>query len=608
MASKQSLKKTAAIKKAREAERIRQKRKKRTVGWICGILFALAAVTVAVLIYPHSLHSDISAQPSDIVDKGLVRVFLRSLDNPTAMGLTLDGLYTVDGDAGFRFDKGTEITVAQDGGSLYLKSGGLTIDMGGSFRLVRHAPENMNEDAGGIYIHESEKDNLYAGDLFMIASGNGIDSVLTVQVEDYLYGVVAYEMSNSFPIEALKAQAIAARTYVMRARQNNKSKAYDVVDTTSDQVYKGFDRSLSNVIKAVDETRGIVGMVNGQFAQCYYTASNGGQIASTKQVWGGTVSYIEMKEDPYDLENPLSRENTAFISEKPDHGSVLETALCTQVKQQIPDAVNLRVDRIRLVKLSDPDMSGSLMYSTVTFELELSKQVRELQAPDPNAARRPRILLLHRDSNGQLIKTEADPNAPVYVLTDWQKCDGTYTVRLSTYRQLKNMLHLGINSLDYEVFYLENVSDGWNLIARRFGHGVGMSQRGAQTMAGQHGKTAEEILSFYYPGVTWYVIDWEDTSLTPITALPVSLGYARAKPTPRPTQQPLPQLTGEEYYASVTATTLNVRSGPGTNNSISALLYSGERVIVTGQFEDNWVSIKTVEFTGYVKADYLRKE
>ena len=107
--------------------------------------------------------------------------------------------------------------------------------------------------------------------------------------------------------------------------------------------------------------------------------------------------------------------------------------------------------------------------------------------------------------------------------------------------------------------------------------------------------------------MTWYVIDWEDASLKPISALPESLGYARAKPTPRPTQQPLPALQGDEYYATVTATTLNVRSGPGTSNAIVALLYSGERVIVTGQFEDNWVSIKTVEFTGYVKADYLKK-
>ncbi len=607
MANKQDSKKLSS-KKARAEELKRQKRKNRIVVWISAILCTAIAAVAVVMLYPKDEHNDINAQPSNIVDDGLVRVFLRSLDNPQAMALTLDGIYTVDGDAGFRFDKGSDITVAQDGGKLYLKSGGLTIDMGGSFRLVRHAPEKEGEDAGGLYIHASEKDNLYAGDLSLFASGNGIDSILTIQAEDYLYGVVAYEMSNSFPVEALKAQAIAARTYVMRARLNNKNKAYDVVDTTADQVFKGFDKSLGNVIRAVDETRGIVGMVNGSFAQCYYTASNGGQIASTKQVWGGAVSYIEMKDDPYDLENPLSRENTAFISNTPEQGSALETALGKAAKAQISDAAEILVDKIKAVSLSDPDTAGSLMYGSVTFEIEASKRVRTLVQPDPNAPKKPRIVLLRRDDNGKLLKKELDPNAPVYELGDWTKCKGSYTVKLSTYKQLKGMLKLGINSTDYEVFYLEKASGGWNLISRRFGHGVGMSQRGAQTMAGKHDKSAEEILSFYYPGVTWYVIDWTQASLTPISALPASFGYARAKPTPRPTQQPLPALTGDEYYATVTATTLNVRSGPGTNNSIAALLYSGERVIVTGQFEDNWVSIKTTEFTGYVKADYLKKD
>ena len=581
---------------------------KKVIAWISGILCTAIAVVAVVMLYPRSEKNDIYAQPSNIVDEGLVRVFLRSLNNPPAMGLTLDGIYSVDGDSGFRFDKGSEITVAQQDGSLYLKSGGLTIDMGGSFSLIRHAPENPGEDAGGIYIHESEHDNLFAGDLLMTASGNGIESILTVQAEDYLYGVVAYEMSNAFPLEALKAQAIAARTYVMRARVNNKSRAYDVVDTTADQVYKGFDRNLTNVIKAVDETRGIVGMVNGQFAQCYYTASNGGQIASTKQIWGGTVSYIEMKDDPYDLENPSSRENSALIPTKPERGTPLESALSQAVKAQIDDAVALRVDEIKSVKLSDPDVSGSLMYGSVTFEISVSKQVLQLKEQGDNARPRPRIVLIRKDDDGKRIVSEVDPDAPVYELSDWIQCEGSYTVKLSTYNKLKSMLKLGINSTNYEVFYLERAANGWTLIARRFGHGVGMSQRGAQTMAGKHDKNAEEILSFYYPGVTWYVIDWQEHSLTPISALPQSLGYARSKPTPRPTQQPLPALSGNEYYAKVTATALNVRTGPGTNYSITAQLYSGDSVIVTGQFEDNWVSIKTVEFSGYVKADYLKTE
>ena len=194
----------------------------------------------------------------------------------------------------------------------------------------------------------------------------------------------------------------------------------------------------------------------------------------------------------------------------------------------------------------------------------------------------------------------------IWVLSDYIPVEEPLTLRLETYGCLKNLLGLSINSQAYEVFSLDKSKDGFILTARRFGHGVGMSQRGAQTMASKHHKDCEEILSFYYPGVTWYEIDWTEHKLTSLGELPASLGYARAKPIPRPTQAPLRALKGEEYYATVTATTLNVRSGPSTSDSIKALLYSNDNVIVTGSYPDNWVSIETTEFDGYVKADYLK--
>ena len=127
-------------------------------------------------------------------------------------------------------------------------------------------------------------------------------------IRDSLYGVVAYEMSDSFPIEALKAQAVAARTYAMQRKYASGGRDYDVVDTTADQVFYGYDAEYQNVIAAVDGTRGVVGTYNGTFAGCYYTASNGGQIATPNDIWGGDgdYGYIERKDDPYDLENPYS--------------------------------------------------------------------------------------------------------------------------------------------------------------------------------------------------------------------------------------------------------------------------------------------------------------
>ena len=303
-------------KKRKRSQKQRRAMKRYAV--VLTALVAVIAVLTGMTIAGRVNRADpLDALPSDIRDDGSLRVYLKSLARPDALGLTLDGIYTVESDAGFRFARGTELTVAVNKNNLLLSAGGLTIDMGPSFTLTRHAPEDGN-NTNGLYIHESERDALYAGDLKLVNSGQGIDAYLTISMEDYLYGVVAYEMSDSFPLEALKAQAVAARTYAMRAKWNAGSREYDVVDTTADQVYKGYDPIYTRVIQAVNETRGIVGMANGTFAGCYYTASNGGQVASAKQIWGGSgAEYIEMKDDPYDLENPSSVVKRARVERKP---------------------------------------------------------------------------------------------------------------------------------------------------------------------------------------------------------------------------------------------------------------------------------------------------
>lgn len=76
---------------------------------------------------------------------------------------------------------------------------------------------------------------------FGLRTDGSLRVIVTMQVEDYLYGVVPYEMSDTFPLEALKAQAVTARTYVMQRTVQNADKDYDVSDTTDDQVFKGLD-------------------------------------------------------------------------------------------------------------------------------------------------------------------------------------------------------------------------------------------------------------------------------------------------------------------------------------------------------------------------------
>ena len=121
------------------------------------------AAFLLILVLTSTLTCGGTAETAEPVVDGTVRVWLQSLGAVKALGLTLDGVYTVDGDRGFRFERGTEIKLGAEDGSIALQVGGATIDMGGGFTLTRHLDDGGQ--AGGAYIHESEKDTLYCGDL-----------------------------------------------------------------------------------------------------------------------------------------------------------------------------------------------------------------------------------------------------------------------------------------------------------------------------------------------------------------------------------------------------------------------------------------------------------
>ena len=127
---------------------------------------------------------------------------------------------------------------------------------------------------------------VYPGDLSLTVVDGQIQPVLSLSIEDYLLGVVPNEMSDSFPIEALKAQAICARTYAMR--KIGSSGAWDVVDTTNDQVFRAVQPSNKNSAQAVADTAGLIITSGGKLIEAWYSASNGGQTELPLHVWGGT--------------------------------------------------------------------------------------------------------------------------------------------------------------------------------------------------------------------------------------------------------------------------------------------------------------------------------
>ena len=211
-------------------------------------------------------------------------------------------------------------------------------------------------------------------------------------MEDYLLGVVPYEMSDSFPLEALKAQAVAARTYALRSQ--DLSQPYDLVDTTNDQVYRGYLPGNDQTERAIQETRGVCGFYRDQLAQCYYSASNGGQTELVETVWPTEedFGYYAFGDDPYDVENPDSVVRTFEMKktygEEETAPYTLRNLLATQLFDQLtalgydPAPESVRVDGVSAVSVSGAASEDNKYMTRLTLTVSISGRTRK-NAPAP---------------------------------------------------------------------------------------------------------------------------------------------------------------------------------------------------------------------------------
>jgi stage II sporulation protein D len=130
--------------------------------------------------------------------------------------------------------------------------------------------------------------------------------VLTVNhvgLEPYLFGVVPAEMPSSWPAEALKAQAVVARSYALTSRRSGL--AYDVFADVRSQVYRGLTGEVATTSGAVRATRGRVVLAGGAVAQTFFFSTSGGRTQGNEEEWGSApVSYLRPVDDPHDDLSP----------------------------------------------------------------------------------------------------------------------------------------------------------------------------------------------------------------------------------------------------------------------------------------------------------------
>ena len=154
------------------------------------------------------------------------------------------------------------------------------------------------EPSNGGYVFVGDK--WYRGRVLVVPTDGGLTAVNYVDLDQYLYSVVGGEMGARFPMEALRAQAIAARTYALYQRQTSANEVFDVGDTTQWQYYDGLDQETAETRAAVDSTQDIVLTYNNQIINAVFSACSGGHTQNSEDVWTSALPYLRGVED-YDL-------------------------------------------------------------------------------------------------------------------------------------------------------------------------------------------------------------------------------------------------------------------------------------------------------------------
>ena len=544
----------------------------------------------------------------------LVRVYLKRLGLQNRADLVVDGVYTASaGDVEFRLPPGRTVVVQSLEDSLYLFVDSVVVRLGDRVTFTRYAGQG---GAGGLRFSASGA--LYPGDLSLRLVSGALMPVLTLSVEDYLLGVVPYEMSDSFPLEALKAQAVCARTYALSHLKPQRD--YDLVDTTDDQVFRGVSSANTASARAVRETRGLVGVYQGKLATCYYGASNGGQTELGRNVWPDRAAeaYYQMTDDPYDLENPSSpvkrvslRKDAAGLPQA--LREAIYNALYDEMRRLGYDTepTSLRLNGLSGLTLQTPaHAEPSRSYTELSLTAAWSARRWEV----PGAVQEEAELSVTATATPSPAETAVPSPAPTACLSDYQGEEATQ-LTLSLFPDLVRGLDLSIYGGGNELLTLQTTDTGWTLESRRFGHGVGMSQRGAEWMARRYGMGFEEILAFYYPGMTLEERGGAERQLPSLPAL-LNTGATpmpSASPTPRPTLIPVSadSLPEGAYIASVENvaddSSLNLRSEPNTACEVIMRLYKHQPVIVLEVLEGGlWAHVQVGPLEGFVMLEFLK--
>ena len=355
---------------------------------------------------------------------------------------------------------------------------------------------------------------------FLITQRGGLLNVL--DVEQYLCGVLPAEVGASWPLQALRAQAICARTYVLKQSMNRSDKGYDVVDTDSDQVYKGQGIETDKTNQAVSSTAGQLLTYGKDIAYTYFHSDSGGHTADISDVWGQNIPYLQGVPEVVSYKSPVSTWSARISASK--------------IQSAIKKVTGADIGTIKQIQVSEVDEGGRAV--TMTFSgTNGTKTIRASQfrlAVDPRTLKStmftpsggaftvqndltPSGLVSAKKSqsvaNSSLSFEEEQAIAKmtsegiftttelIDMLTNESKKKQYYQVGISRSQKAGKNIQASqpAKTRSKYGYAIEKSGNEFVFYGRGWGHGVGMCQWGAMAMAEQ-GYTAEQILAHYYPG------------------------------------------------------------------------------------------------------------
>lgn len=442
---------------------------------------------LTLLLFPFLPHEDAyAAHRSEYVKVGL-KYGSNSVSSCTVTsedGFLLGTAQDREFEDGMPLPAYTKLVVANENGNIVIRDEQgtlLSADLGASGCIM---PYGYSENENAILYYENTP---YRDGIMFLAKADGTLTVINyITLEHYVYGVLNSELGYTNPIEALKAQAVAARSFGELNLGKHSADGFDLCSGTHCQMYKGYSGEYPSIIEAVDGTEGEMIRYDGEPVIAYYFKNSGGWTQNAEDVWTNEQPYLKSIKDEYSPSYPWS------------------TSLSFDAIRDKLEAAGYSPGTVESISISGRNDNGAVSELTIegsggTVKLTKEKIRSVLGA---TIIKSNRFDLVDSSSTGGTTEWKIssgdqteDPGTKIYVINgsgDIEKIssgeaycsNGTSTIKLGS----------GSSAV-------ETVTGGVaNFSGFGYGHGVGMPQDSAVEMAKQ-GFTYDEILKYFYTDI-----------------------------------------------------------------------------------------------------------